>query len=108
MPEAPGHWTLFSSHGHVLLYVAAVPRATGREIADALGLSERRVITVLHDLEAAGMVRSRRTGTRKEHQLVASARFRHPMLRHVRVGEVVQRVRPRVTTPRLGAPPAGR
>ena len=49
----PGQWTLLTSHGHVLFYIAAEPDATVREMTIALGISERRVIAVLHDLNQA-------------------------------------------------------
>lgn len=92
-------WTLLTSHGHVLVHVAANPTATVREITEALGISERRVIAVLHDLEEAGMVRSRRVGKRKHHKVIATARFRHPSLRHVPVGAITKLLRPRVLSP---------
>lgn len=89
-------WTVLTSHGHVLVYVAANPTATVREVTEALGISERRVIAVLHDLEDAGMVRSRRVGNRKHYKVVPTARFRHPALSHVAVGGVLKLLRPRV------------
>lgn len=89
-------WTVLSSHGHVLVYVAASPKATAREITGALGISQRRVITILHDLEEVGMVRSRRIGNRKAYKVVSTARFRHPALQHLAVGELVKLLRPRL------------
>jgi len=89
-------WTLLTSHGHVLFYVASDPDATVRQITDALGISERRVSTILHDLEAGGMVRSTRVGVGKHHEVNPEATFRHPTLGHVRLQDVLGKLRPRV------------
>ncbi len=36
-------WSLFSSHGLVLVHAAANPAVTQRELSDTLGLTERQV-----------------------------------------------------------------
>jgi DNA-binding MarR family transcriptional regulator len=84
-----GHWTLLTSHGFVLVYLASQPNATVREVADSLGLSERRVATVIHDLEQAGIVRATRHGRRKRYELDPEAHFRHPSLQHANLREVL-------------------
>ena len=83
------HWTLLSSHGFVLVYLASQPNATVRETADGLGLSERRVASIIHDLEVAGVVRSARIGRRKRYEVEPDAHFRHPTLQHVRLRDVL-------------------
>ncbi|MFN0070420.1 MAG: winged helix-turn-helix domain-containing protein [Chloroflexota bacterium] len=92
-------FTLLTSHGHVLFYLVAEPDATIRQITAALGLSERRVIAVLHDLEAAGMVTATRVGVRKHYEINGEAHFRHPTLSHVRLSDVMDSLRPRVDGP---------
>jgi len=92
-------FTLLTSHGHVLFYLATEPDATGRQITAALGLSERRVISVLHDLEDAGMLTSTRVGVRKHYEINPDAHFQHPTLSHVRLGDVMGLIRPRVEGP---------
>ncbi|HZR99848.1 MAG TPA: helix-turn-helix domain-containing protein [Chloroflexota bacterium] len=92
-------WTLLTSHGHVLFYLAAEPDATIRQITDAIGLSERRVVAVLHDLEAAGMVRSTKVGNRKHYEVNPDAKFRHPTLSHVALRDVLGQLRVRASGP---------
>lgn len=92
-------WTLLTSHGHVLFFIAGEPDATVRQITSALGISERRVIAVLHDLEEAGMIRSTRVGVRKHYEINEDAHFRHPTLSHVRLGDVMSQLRPRSDGP---------
>ena len=86
-------WTLLTSHGHVLFYLAAEPDATVRQITDAIGISERRVIAIVHDLESAGMITSTKVGTRKHYDVNPEARFRHPTLNHVTLREVLSQLR---------------
>lgn len=92
-------WTLLTSHGHVLFYLGAEPDATVRQITNALGISERRVIAVLHDLEDAGMITSRRVGVRKHYEVNQDAHFRHPTLSHVRLGDVMETLCPKTEGP---------
>ncbi len=76
-------WTLLTSHGHVLFYLAA----------------ERRVVAVLHDLEAAGMVRATKMGNRKHYEVNPDAKFRHPTLSHVALRDVLGQLRMRASGP---------
>ncbi len=85
-------WTIFSSHGHVLFYLAANPDATLRATADALGLTERRVTTIVGDLVEAGMVRGERRGRRNHYTVDPEARLRHPTLAHVTLGRIIAAV----------------
>jgi DNA-binding MarR family transcriptional regulator len=84
-----GNWTLLTSHGHVLVYLSSRPTATVREIADGLGLSERRVAAIIADLEEAGVVRATRLGRRKHYELDPEAHFRHPVLQHLNLRDVL-------------------
>ena len=85
-------WTIFSSHGHVLFYLAANPDATLRAAADALGLTERRVASIVRDLVEAGMVRGERQGRRNHYTVDPDARLRHPTLAHVTLGRIIAAV----------------
>ena len=81
-------WTIFSSHGMVLFYVAANPDATLRVAATALGVTERRVAGIIKDLASAGMVHVERRGRRNHYVLNPEARLRHPTLSHIPLGRI--------------------
>ena len=91
-PGGGRRWTIFSSHGHVLFYLAAKPDATLRATADALGLTERRVASIVRDLAEAGMVRGERRGRRNHYTVDPEARLRHPTLAHVTLGRIIAAV----------------
>lgn len=74
------NWTLITSHGLVLLYIAANQDATIRQIADDLEFSERRVADVIRDLATAGLINVEHRGRRNYYNLSPNARFRHPFV----------------------------
>jgi hypothetical protein len=85
--ELPGlsvpPWTLVSSHGLVLFYVATNPGTTIKNMAAGLGISERRVSDVLRDLEDAGLLHVEKHGRQNRYVLDHQASFRHPVLKGV-------------------------
>lgn len=80
-------WSLMSSHGVVLFYIAAHPESTMREMSATLGLTERRVAQLVRDLSESDLLTINRTGRRNTYSVNAEAPFRHPTLRHVTLGQ---------------------
>ena len=71
-------WTFLTTHAHVLVVVRRDPHARLREIADAVGVTERAVQLILGDLESAGYVRRTRVGRRNEYHVLGGP-LRHPL-----------------------------
>lgn len=88
---APG-WTFLSNHGHVLVCLARDPGVRVREVATHVGISERAVLRILGELEAAGYVRRTRDGRRTRYALEAHLPLRHPVEAHRTVGDLVAAV----------------
>lgn len=82
-------WTLVTSHGLVLLYVAMKPDATVREIASQLELTDRRVADIIRDLAKEGFMRVQRDGRRNHYTLNPDASFRHPLVANVPFNDFV-------------------
>jgi DNA-binding transcriptional ArsR family regulator len=82
-PVALPSWTLMTSHGLVLLYLTSNPNGTIREVAEQLGLTERRVNDVIRDLSDADLIQVKREGRRNRYRLDEAACFRHPFISHV-------------------------
>ena len=59
MPE----WTFLTNHAHVLVVLSRRPDARIRDIADAIGITERSAQRILGELTEAGYV-SKSRGTR--------------------------------------------
>ena len=84
------NWTLMASHGVVLFYIAASPDKTMREMAEALELTERRIVRIVRDLSDAGMLEVTKSGRRNVYRVNEDASFRHPTLSHVKLSALVQ------------------
>lgn len=71
-------WTFLTNHAHVLLAVRRDPHARLREIAEAVGVTERAVQLILGDLEDAGYLRRTKVGRRNEYTVLGGP-LRHPL-----------------------------
>ncbi|MFH1647350.1 MAG: helix-turn-helix domain-containing protein [Chloroflexota bacterium] len=59
----PG-WKFLTNHALVLCLVAQQPRITARDIALAVGITEKATRNIINDLEADGYVTKKREGRR--------------------------------------------
>jgi len=82
-------WTFLSNHGHVLICLARDPEARLRDVAQAVGITERAVQKIVADLEAAGVLTRERTGRRNRYHLAAERPLRHPLEAHRTVGALL-------------------
>jgi DNA-binding MarR family transcriptional regulator len=88
------NWVFLTNHAHVLLAIARHSDVTVREIARQVGVTERTVTGIVHELEQDGYVRSRRVGRRKQYAVEARRRLRHPLVSTHRVGELLEVLAP--------------
>lgn len=66
-------WCFLTNHALVLIHVTQHPHSTVRDIADAVGITERATHSVLRDLRAEGIVDAERNGRRNSY----SVNFEH-------------------------------
>ncbi len=83
--ETRPSWSLVTSHGLVLFYIANHGSATIREVAAEVGLTERRVLEILKDLRDVDLITIERSGRRNIYSLKSGATFRHPHLANLSV-----------------------
>lgn len=93
-----GDWTFLSNHGHVLVSLARDPDARMRDVAGAVGITERAVQQLVHDLVAQGYLHKQKVGRRNRYAVVRGAHFRHELESRLTLGDfldlVVDRVAP--------------
>jgi DNA-binding MarR family transcriptional regulator len=75
-------WTFLSNHGHVLIYLSRDPEARMRDIAQAIGITERSTQAILNDLEQAGYLLKAKVGRRNQYTIQLDQHFRHPTESH--------------------------
>jgi DNA-binding transcriptional ArsR family regulator len=63
------HWSFLSNYGLVLAYIGRYPDSTGREIAQAVGITERAVRMIVADLRASGYVEPEKVGRRNRYRI---------------------------------------
>ena len=78
-------WSFLTNHARVLVCIAHDPGARLRDIAVAVGITERRVYAIVNDLTAAGyVVKDSHTDGR---------RYRYQIQTHLPLGETLGRER---------------
>ena len=107
--EAPPaqDWTFLTNHAHVLLCIAREPEVRMRDIADAVGITERAVQRIVADLESAGYLERNRQGRRNHYTVRADRPLRHPIERHERVASLIALVLGKETDAKESETPPG-
>ena len=57
-------WSFITNHGRVLGYIYRYPKSTAREIAGAIGITERTTHKIISDLAETGYIVRKRKGRR--------------------------------------------
>jgi DNA-binding MarR family transcriptional regulator len=91
--ESP-RWDLLTNHAHVLLCVADDPGIRVRDIADAVGITERAAHRILSELVDEGYVLRERDGRRNRYEVRREQPLPHPLLQERQVGELLELLRP--------------
>ncbi|WP_018216107.1 helix-turn-helix transcriptional regulator [Salinispora vitiensis] len=82
-------WTFLTNHAHVLLAIAREPTTRLRDVATAVGITERAAQAIVADLEAAGYLHRQRVGRRNAYTVNPAGRFRHPAEADHHIGELI-------------------
>lgn len=71
-------WTFLSNHGHVLVQISNNPEIKVKEIAAAVGITERSAQSILKDLVAEGFIEATKSGRRNIYRISSGAHLKHP------------------------------
>jgi len=83
-------WRFVTNHAHVLQTVARDPNVRLRDVALAVGITERTAAQIVNDLEEAGYLTKLRDGRRNHYVIHEKLPLRHPQHRHHTVGELIR------------------
>ena len=83
-------WVFLTNHAHVLLCIARDPQSRARDIADQVGITERATQRILADLIADGYVTRTKVGRRNHYKLNPRGHLRHPVLRDLSIGPLLE------------------
>ena len=87
-----GDWTFLSNYAHVLVYLAENPGARLREVADAVGITERSAMRLITHLDDAGILTREKQGRRNYYTIDREVPLRHPIEAHCTVGQLLAMV----------------
>jgi len=92
-------WTFLTNHAHVLLCVAREPDMRLRDVAVAVGITERAAQRIVAELVEAGYLERSREGRRNRYALHPEQPLRHPLESEHAIGEVLRILTARVRSP---------
>lgn len=82
-------WTFLTNHSHVLICLAGDPFMRMRDVATKVGITERAVIRIVNDLQAAGALTREREGRRNRYTIDLDLPLRHPVEAHRTIGDLL-------------------
>ena len=87
---AASRWDFLTNHAHVLLCIAHDPGIRLRDIAAAVGVTERGAHKILSDLVDEGYVLRERHGRRNRYKVKPELPLRHPLVHDREVGDLLK------------------
>ena len=83
-------WDFLTNHANVLICVADDPGIRLRDIATAVGITERAAHRILSELVEEGYVLRERHGRRNRYQVKPDLPLRHPLVDGREVGDLLK------------------
>ena len=88
--SAATRWDFLTNHAHVLLSIAQDPGIRLRDIAAAVGITERGAHKILSELVEEGYVLRERHGRRNRYKVKPELPLRHPLVQDREVGDLLE------------------
>jgi DNA-binding Lrp family transcriptional regulator len=85
-----GEWTVFSNHGHVLVCLANNNEARLRDVAAQVGITERAVQKIVHELQQGGLISISKRGRCNRYEIDTRKNLRHPLQAQCTVGGLLK------------------
>src|SRR5919201_2239793 len=87
--QSGSSWVFLTNHARALFFIAQNPEIRIRELAHGLDVTERAAQTIVNDLVEAHYLTRTRVGRRNRYTVRTEMPLRHPLLRDVHVGELL-------------------
>lgn len=89
VPQQEPTWTFLSNHAHVLICIAREPDVRLSEVADLVGIQERTVHRIIHELSDAGYISVMKVGRTNVYDIDLERPLRHPLEAEHDIREVI-------------------
>ena len=90
LPPREPRWDFLTNHAHVLTCVAHDPGIRVRDIAQAVGITERGAHRIVSELIEEGYLLREKEGRRNRYEVVPDRPLRHPLARERKVGDLLE------------------
>jgi len=90
--EQKQRWTFLTNYTHLLVCLNRDPSLRIRDLADAVGITERAVQTLLNELVEEGVLKRSREGRRNSYRVNRRTKLRHPLESSRTLGELLDMV----------------
>jgi len=82
-------WTFLSNHAHVLICIAQQPDVRLTEVAQQVGIGERAVHRIVHELSDSGYLSVTKEGRNNVYKIHLNKPLRHPLESHHNIQEII-------------------
>jgi DNA-binding Lrp family transcriptional regulator len=82
-------WTFLTNHSHVLILLHTDGNLVLREVARRVGITERAVQRIVHNLEEAGYLERYKVGRQNKYRVGTDVSLRHPIESHRTIGDLL-------------------
>lgn len=86
----PRPWTFLTNHAHVLILLHGQPDLVLREVAAKVGITERAVQRIVHELEEEGFIRREKVGRKNHYEVLTKKSLRHAVESHRKIGDLLK------------------
>ncbi len=83
-------WTFLTNHGHTLLYIALDPTVRLKDVANAVGITERATQRIVSDLIKGGYLSVVKEGRRNRYRVNPARHLRHPIEKRNQIGQLLK------------------
>ena len=83
------NWTFLTNHGHVLFLLCGHPDLRMRDIAEMVGITERAVQGIIHDLVEEGYLVITKEGRRNHYVPQLDQHLRHPLESSITIKQLI-------------------
>ncbi|MEE9284467.1 MAG: ArsR family transcriptional regulator [Dehalococcoidia bacterium] len=95
MLKTASDWKFLTNHALVLSWITRKPESTAREIALAVGITERTALKIVGELDYDGYISRRRSGRRNVYGVNPELPLRNHLEFNVPVGDLLTVIAPR-------------
>tara|TARA_B100000700_G_scaffold330849_1_gene459504 strand:+ start:449 stop:820 length:372 start_codon:yes stop_codon:yes gene_type:complete len=82
-------WTFLTNHSHVLFAISKYPDIRVREIAVLVGITERAVMRIIHELAESKFIVIQKVGRKNRYLVTSESPLRHPLEKHRNVSDLL-------------------